>query len=105
MMEIGMIATISKVTVFPSFQPFTSLTFIRQYRRGFKPAGDFCRHLIMMIWMVPDPNALGGWMTNKHNHSSRGKLHKNWRAWLVFLLMLAAVIMYVLTLDDSVVPR
>jgi hypothetical protein len=32
-------------------------------------------------------------------------MHKDWRVWLVFLLMLAAIFMYVLTLDDSIVPR
>ena len=29
-------------------------------------------------------------------------LHKDWRAWLVIVLMLAAISIYVLTLDDSV---
>ena len=47
--------------------------------------------------------------TNKHDKpdllefSSR-KLHKDWRVWLVVGVMLAAIIIYVLTLDDSVVP-
>lgn len=42
-----------------------------------------------------------------HNNKQRfrRKLHKDWRAWLAVLLMLAAVVMYVLTLDDSIVPR
>ncbi len=31
-------------------------------------------------------------------------LHKDWRAWLVIGLMLAAIGTYVLTLDDSVQP-
>jgi hypothetical protein len=31
-------------------------------------------------------------------------LHKDWRAWLALGLMLAAIGMYVLTLDDSVQP-
>jgi len=35
---------------------------------------------------------------------SRKKLHKDWRAWLIVALMLAAIGMYVLTLDDSIVP-
>ena len=34
-----------------------------------------------------------------------GKLHKDWRVWLALLLMLAAILMYVLSLDDSMVPR
>jgi hypothetical protein len=47
--------------------------------------------------------------TNKHDKpnlvefSSR-KLHKDWRVWLVVGVMLVAIIIYVLTLDDSVVP-
>ncbi|MEJ2671697.1 MAG: hypothetical protein P8168_05715 [Deltaproteobacteria bacterium] len=31
-------------------------------------------------------------------------LHRNWRAWVVIALMLAAIGIYVLTLDDSVRP-
>jgi energy-coupling factor transporter transmembrane protein EcfT len=42
---------------------------------------------------------------HSHKHSSRRKLHRDWRAWLALLLMLAAIVMYVLTLDDSIVPR
>ena len=42
-----------------------------------------------------------------HNHKQRPgrKLHKDWRAWLAVVLMLAAIVMYVLSLDDSIVPR
>jgi hypothetical protein len=32
-------------------------------------------------------------------------LHKDWRAWLALGLMLAAIGMYVLTLDDAVQPE
>jgi len=32
------------------------------------------------------------------------ELHKDWRAWLALGLMLAAISIYVLTLDDSVQP-
>jgi hypothetical protein len=39
-----------------------------------------------------------------HQHRSRKKLHRDWRAWLAFFLMLAAVVIYVLTLDDSIIP-
>jgi hypothetical protein len=35
---------------------------------------------------------------------SARKLHKDWRAWLVVGFMLAAILMYVLSLDDSVIP-
>ena len=46
----------------------------------------------------------------KHRHgnkaaSSKWQLHKDWRAWLAVILMVAAVVMYVLSLDDSIVPR
>ena len=33
------------------------------------------------------------------------KLHKDWRVWLAVALMLAAMAMYVLSLDESVVLR
>src|SRR5262249_21444180 len=42
---------------------------------------------------------------HSHKHPSRGKIHKDWRVWLVFLLIVAAIFMYVLSLDDSIVPR
>jgi hypothetical protein len=41
-----------------------------------------------------------------HQHQ-RGKstgLHKDWRAWLVVGLMLAAMLIYVFTMDESVEP-
>ncbi|MHB8068972.1 MAG: hypothetical protein ACYDIC_13870 [Desulfobaccales bacterium] len=46
---------------------------------------------------------------SKHAHHSEKKplwkgLHKDWRAWLALVLMLAAMVIYVLTLDDSVQP-
>jgi hypothetical protein len=31
----------------------------------------------------------------------RRKLHKDWRMWVAVILMLAAIMIYVLTLDDS----
>ena len=34
-------------------------------------------------------------------HQPRQGLHKDWRTWLALALMLAAVAIYVLTLDDS----
>ena len=42
---------------------------------------------------------------NSHKHSSNRKLHKDWRVWLALLLMVAAMLMYVLSLDDSIIPR
>jgi Mg2+/citrate symporter len=51
---------------------------------------------------------------NMHRHSGlakkshtestelkRKRLHKDWRVWLAVILMLAAIIIYVLSLDDS----
>jgi hypothetical protein len=35
---------------------------------------------------------------------SARKLHKDWRAWLIVGLMLIAMITYVLTLDESILP-
>jgi len=63
-------------------------------------------------------NSKGTFMTKDHQNYSRmrkheqpnqfefssRKLHKDWRVWLVVGIMLAAIIIYVLTLDDSVVP-
>ena len=42
---------------------------------------------------------------HSHKHSNRRKLHQDWRVWLALLLMLAAILMYVLSLDDSIIPR
>jgi hypothetical protein len=42
--------------------------------------------------------------TGNAEKSSR-QLHKDWRVWLGVVLMLGAMAMYVLSLDDSVVPR
>ena len=44
---------------------------------------------------------------HKHQHSEKTgirNLHKDWRTWVAVGLMLAAIAIYVLTLDDSVVP-
>jgi hypothetical protein len=57
-------------------------------------------------------------MTSHHHHQAPGRehrkpsdgkslllgLHKDWRTWVVIGLMLAAIGMYVFTLDDSVQP-
>ena len=44
-----------------------------------------------------------------HAHSEKKEprkgLHKDWRAWLALGLMLAAMGIYVLTLDDAVQPE
>ena len=40
-----------------------------------------------------------------HGHSGSGehrrKLHKDWRVWVAVLLMLAAILIYVVSLDDT----
>ena len=45
---------------------------------------------------------------SKHHHGEKEahgrKLHRDWRVWAL-LLMLGAIVMYVLSLDDSVIPR
>jgi hypothetical protein len=38
------------------------------------------------------------------DESGTKKFHKDWRVRLAVVVMLAAVIIYVLTLDDSIVP-
>ena len=47
---------------------------------------------------------------SKHRHDQKGELsvwkpHKDWRVWVALLLMLAAILAYVLSLDDSIIPR
>ncbi len=45
--------------------------------------------------------------SHDHAHDDREvsrKFHKDWRVWLVVGMMLAAMCIYVLTLDESVVP-
>lgn len=40
----------------------------------------------------------------KNETRNKKRLHKDWRTWLVIALMLAAIGIYVLTLDDSIQP-
>jgi ABC-type nickel/cobalt efflux system permease component RcnA len=47
--------------------------------------------------------------SHKHTHGDASewsvrKLHKDWRVWLVVGMMLVAMAVYVLTLDDSIMP-
>jgi hypothetical protein len=42
-------------------------------------------------------------LMHKDKKNSRA-LHRNWKVWCAVVLMLAAMLMYVVTLDDSVVP-
>ena len=46
----------------------------------------------------------------KHDHRDKAHAgnwmwHKDWRTWIAVAVMVAAIIMYVLSLDDSIVPR
>jgi hypothetical protein len=38
---------------------------------------------------------------NPDSEQPRKEIHKDWRMWMAVILMLAAVMIYVLTLDDS----
>ena len=44
-----------------------------------------------------------------HRHSGTGQprksLHKDWRMWAAVVLMLAAIVIYVLSLDDSLLSH
>jgi hypothetical protein len=43
----------------------------------------------------------------RHVHlggTGKKRLHQDWRTWTVLILMLTAISIYVLTLDDAVVP-
>jgi hypothetical protein len=43
-------------------------------------------------------------ITRDDREWSSRKFHKDWRVWLAVGIMLLAIIMYVVTLDDSIVP-
>ena len=48
--------------------------------------------------------------SERHHRKDKGEsrvrgLHKDWRVWVALLLMLAAIFAYVLSLDDSIIPR
>jgi hypothetical protein len=40
-------------------------------------------------------------MTNHHHPDGRRRPHQDWRIWVGVVAMLAAIAIYVLTLDDS----
>jgi hypothetical protein len=40
----------------------------------------------------------------QHKDADRTALHKDWRTWTVVILMLIAMAIYVLTMDESAVP-
>jgi len=39
-----------------------------------------------------------------HGKSHERKLHRDWRLWAIVILMLGCMAIYLLTLDESVVP-
>jgi hypothetical protein len=42
---------------------------------------------------------------HKHKHAASKKgLHKDWRAWIAVLLMLAAMLAYVMSMDEAIQP-
>ncbi len=41
---------------------------------------------------------------HEQHHRPRKGLHKDWRTWLVVGLMLGAMVIYVLTMDESIRP-
>lgn len=41
---------------------------------------------------------------HKHPHGGKRPMHKDWRLWVGVILMLAAIVAYVLTLDESLLP-
>lgn len=43
--------------------------------------------------------------SHQDNKTPQWQPHKDWRTWLGLALMLLAITMYVLSLDDSVVPQ
>ncbi len=44
---------------------------------------------------------------SKHDHAKPGKkgIHKDWRAWTAVVLMLVAMVVYVLSFDESLQPE
>ena len=44
-------------------------------------------------------------MSHSHHTSHPRSLHKDWRLWVAVILMLIAILTYVFTLDDAVVPK
>jgi hypothetical protein len=43
-------------------------------------------------------------MSHHHHSPTPRSLHKDWRLWIAVALMLVAILTYVFTLDDSVIP-
>jgi hypothetical protein len=50
------------------------------------------------------PELHGHGVHGREGEPSVKKFHKDWRVWLAVIIMLVAIITYVLTLDDSIVP-
>jgi hypothetical protein len=41
---------------------------------------------------------------HKHHGGGKRSLHKDWRLWVGVILMLVAMAVYVMTLDESIIP-
>jgi hypothetical protein len=79
----------------------------RQLRTLGKLIFEYC-HLFDQITrttrMTQHDHHQGHHHGENHQGRTRTQLHKDWRAWLVVALMLAAMAMYLLSLDESVQP-
>ncbi len=78
----------------------------RQKRFSFLPWKNFVNTILN------EPNCFAvefssSWKGNLPMHKDKKNsraLHRSWKVWFAVVVMLAAVLMYVLSLDDSVVP-
>ena len=41
---------------------------------------------------------------HSHDHPRKRSFHKDWRLWVVVVLMLLGMVVYILTLDESMRP-
>jgi hypothetical protein len=78
----------------------------RQKRFSFLPWKGFCRDDFKRTYVFAVEFS-SSWKGNLPMHKDKknsSALHRSWKVWFAVVVMLAAVLMYVLTLDDSVVP-
>ncbi len=50
-----------------------------------------------------DPQHHGRQHEHHHTHKRRG-IHRDWRVWLAVAIMLGAMFMYVMSMDESLAP-
>jgi hypothetical protein len=51
--------------------------------------------------MTPKEHSTNHSHNDKNTHGSRCRLHKDWRVWVAFVLMLAGMLAYVLSDDEA----